>query len=1066
MERTSEKGLKVRLFGRFEVWLDKKLIPPAAWPQRKTQTLLKVLLTERGRVFTQDQLIEYLFPELDPQKALKSLHGRISELRHLLEPGLKKGRDSQYILRVEGGGYCFSKEVPCRLDTEEFEKHCEIAQELVDTHRWLQALERYRRGIDLHRGPYLAEDLYEEWSLAPREHWRGIYLRALAQLAECQARLGQYLQAIDSCHRIIELEPYRESAYRAKMLYHYYAGERLEAQKTYRACMKVLKDELEVKPSQETQELYELILQGQVPPLPRVIPNNLPIPPTCFIGREAELAEMRKLLGDPSCRLLTLVGFAGIGKTRLALQIASEIMEQFPQGVYFIPLVSLSSPDLLVSAIASTLKFSFHGREDPKHQLLNYLREKKLLLILDGCELLLEGRSLLTDILRNALQLKLLITSRERINLQGEWLLLIEGLSFPRGEQVEDVEEYSAVQLFLCHATRVQPGFTLSPEEKPSVVRICQLLEGMPLGIELAAAWVRLLSCEEIAREIQGSLDFLATTLTDVPERHRSLRAVFDHSWRLLTSEERGVLQKLSVFRSGFTREATKRVVGASLSQLCALVDKSLVHKTASGRYEMHPLLQQYAEERLKAAGGDQQMYGRHSKYYAQFLQQRESTLTGPNSQGALEEISQERENIRAAWRWTADHRKAQFLQKALEGLFLSYELSSNFQEGEEAFRRAIMNLRRTSVGRSLLMGKLLGRGGYLSCHLGRYEQAKKMLEESLAIACHWNDSREKAFALRGLGLVALMGCEYAQARRRLHESLAIRRKIADLRGIARTLKDLGNVAYRLGEYSEAKSFYEESLASNWEMGDRWGIATSLKNLGNVAYRLGEYAEAKRLYEESLAISRELGDRFGAAKSLNNLGEVACQFGEYTKAKRLYQESLALHREIGDPQAITIPLNNLGYATHRLGEHAEAKRLYDECLAIQRTIGDRWGMANSLNNLGNVALALEEDQEAKAYLHEGLKTAMEIQAAPVAFGGVVGMAKLLAKTGQRERAVELLTCVFYHPAIDKETQDEAQQLLAPLRSELPPQVMEAAQRRGRATSLEAVVAELLSGPTC
>ena len=1066
MERTSEKGLKVRLFGRFEVWLDKKLIPPEAWPQRKTQTLLKVLLTERGRVFTQDQLIEYLFPELDPQMALKSLYGRISELRHILEPGLKRGRDSRYILSVSGGGYCFSKEAPCWLDTEEFQKHCEVAQELADTHRWSQALAHYRQGIDLHRGPYLAEDLYEEWSLAPREHWREIHLRALAQLAECQARLGQYSQAIYTCHRIIELEPYRESAYRAKMLYHYYAGEQLEAQQTYQACVTALKDELEVEPSHETQELYELILQGRVPPRPRVIPNNLPIPPTCFVGREAELAETRKLLGDPSCRLLTLVGFGGIGKTRLALQVASEIMEQFPQGVYFIPLVSLSSPGSLVSAIADTLKFSFYGREDPRHQLLNYLREKKLLLILDGCELLLEGRSLLTDFLQYAPQLKLLITSRERMNLQGEWLLPIEGLSFPRGEGVEEAEEYSAVQLFLCHARRVHAGFTLSPEEKPFVVRICQLLEGMPLGIELAAAWVRLLSCEEIAREIQGSLDFLATTLIDVPERHRNLRAVFDQSWRLLTSEERGVLQKLSVFQGGFTREAAKRVVGASLSRLSVLVDKSLVHKTVSGRYEMHPLLRQYAEERLKAAGIEQQMCGRHSKYYAQFLQQREPTLTGPNQQQALEEINEERENINAAWRWAAEHGRTQSLEKALEGLFLAYELSSRFQEGEEVFRTAITNLRRTSAGKGLLMGKLLGRGGCLSCHLGRYEQAKTMLEESLAMACRWNDSREKAFALRGLGLVALMGCEYSQARRRLHESLAIRRNIADLRGIARTLEDLGNVAYRLGEYSEAKSFYEESLTSNRETGDRWGIATSLKNLGNVAYRLGEYAKAKQLYEESLAISRELGDRLGTAKSLNNLGEVACQFGEYTKAKGLYQESLALQREIGDPQAVTIPLNNLGYATHRLGEHAAAKRLYEECLVIQRTIGDRWGIANSLNNLGIVALALEEDLEAKAYLCEGLKTAMEIQAVPVAFGGVIGMAKLLAKTGQRERAVELLACVSHHPAIDKETQDEAEQLLAPLKSELPRQVMEAAQRRGRARRLEEAVEELLSGPTC
>ncbi len=1065
MERTSEKGLKVRLFGRFEVWLDKKLIPPTAWPQRKTQTLLKVLLTERGRVFTQDQLIEYLFPELDPQMARKSLYGRISELRHLLEPKLKRGRDSQYILRVEGGGYCFSKEVPCWLDTEEFEKHCELAHKLAETHQWLQAIKRYQRAMDLYRGPYLAENLYEEWSLAPREHWREIHLRALGQQAECHARLAQYEQAIELCRRVIEVEPYRESAYRAKMLYHYYAGEQLEAKQTYQACVKVLKEELEVEPSHETQELYELILQGQVPPLPRVIPNNLPIPPTCFIGREAELAEMRKLLGDPSCRLLILTGLGGVGKTHLAIQAASEALEGFSDGAFFVSLDHVSSPDLLVSTLVGTLEFPLRSREDPKRQLSSYLREKKMLLVLDNFEHLAAGAGLLTEILEGTAQVKLLVTSRERLNLQGEWLLPIQGLSFPPGEQIEDAEGYSAVQLFLCHARRVQPGFTLSPEEKSSVVRICQLLEGMPLGIELAAVWVRVLSCREIASEIAHNVNFLATSSRDVPERHRSLRAVFDHSWRLLTGDERGVLQKLSVFRGGFTREAAERVAGATLPLLTALIDRSLLRRSSRGRYELHELLRRYTEERLKE---DVQQYEqtreRHGEYYARFLEERKGTLLGAQQREVLKQISEELENVRASWRWAVEPWRAEELEKALESLYLFYDLQSRFQEGAEVFQEAIAAA--PAGKKSLLLGQLLGRTGYFYYHLGRYEEGKALLSESLAIARSGGDTQEAAFSLNGLGLVACMVGEYVQANRLFQESLTSSRKIADIRGSAIALKNRGNVAYRLGEYAKAKRLYEKSLALSREIADRWGMAGSLNNLGNVALMLGEYTEAKRLLQESLAMKSEIGDRWGMATSLNNLGEVATALREYTEAKELYQESLALKREIGDRQGMALCCNNLGFVATMLEEYVEAKRLYGECLAMQREIGDRWGIANSLNNLARVAMALEEEREAKDCLQEALRTAMGIGAVPVVFGSVIGIARLFVKAGEKERAAELLALILRHAAIDKETQDEAECLLLGLASELSSQVLEAAQRRAEAKTLEEVVEKLLSGPTC
>ena len=329
------------------------------------------------------------------------------------------------------------------------------------------------------------------------------------------------------------------------------------------------------------------------------ISHNLPIQSTPFLGREEELAELTKLLENPTCRLITLVGPGGIGKTRLSIHIASQKINAFPDGVYFIPLASAISIDFLISTIADALNFTFYGSKEPKVQLFNHLSEKKMLLLMDNFEHLLAGADLIADMIEVSPQTKVLVTSRERLNLKGEWLLEVKGMSCPKNDKADQLENYSAVQLFLQTAQRTNSAFTLSDEDKPYLIRICQLIKGMPLGIELAAAWVRMLSCREIVKEIERNIDFLATSFRDIPERHRSLRAVFEHSWNLLSEPERNVFKKISIFRGGFDREGAHKVSGASLPILSTLVDKSLLYRKPSERYEIHELLRQYAEEKL-----------------------------------------------------------------------------------------------------------------------------------------------------------------------------------------------------------------------------------------------------------------------------------------------------------------------------------------------------------------------------------------------------------------------------------------------------------------------------------
>jgi len=797
--------------------------------------------------------------------------------------------------------------------------------------------------------------------------------------------------------------------------------------------------------------------------------HNLPPQTTPFLGRKEELEEIAGLLENPSCRLLTLVGPGGIGKTRLALQAASEKIGEFAHGVYFVPLAPIVSPDLLISTVASSLEFSFQGREDPKAQLLNYLREKEMLLVMDNFEHLLEGAELLAEILENAPKVKTLITSRERLNLRGEWISEVQGMTFPQSEETDKAESYSAVQLFLQSAQRIHPQFELSDEEKPFVIRICQLVEGMPLGIELASAWLRVLSCKEVVQEIEHNIDFLSTSLRDVPERHKSMRVVFVHSWDLLSDKEREAFMKMSVFRGGFRREAAQRVTGASLFILSALVDKSLLRWSPTERYEMHELLRQYAEEKLsEVVQGKEEVQDLHCGYYAELLHQKEEFLKKEKEKQVLDEIGEEIENVRKGWSWAVEERKGDALGKFLESLFRFYLIRGWFQEGEEVFGKVAEKSagsgaigEEAGAGMDEILGRALARQGVFCLILSDYSKARELLQKSLIMLHKLDVRREIAFSVRNLGFVAYQLGEYVEARRHLEESLAICREINDSDGRAISVNTLGLVAYNLGEFKEARELHRQSLTIGREMGDRQGMAKYLLNLGNVAQRLGDYEEARQLYEESLSICREIGDRWGMASSLNNLGVVAKALGEHQEAQKLYEKSLMIKRDVGDRKGIATSLGNLGDVAYELGEYQEATELQQEKLAICKEIGNRRGTASSLSSLGRAKSALEQVSESKRCFCEALKGAMEIHAAPVAVDALVGIANLLRKKGEMEKALELLAFAIQEPSASKDTKERAERLRSQFICELPPQTVGTIQKRGKGRKLEEIAEEIL-----
>jgi predicted ATPase len=457
-----------------------------------------------------------------------------------------------------------------------------------------------------------------------------------------------------------------------------------------------------------------------------VMAASLPPQTTPFIGRTEELAEIQTLLANSDCRLLTLVGPGGIGKTRLALEVARQF--SFPNGVHFVPFQSLSSPDFMVAAIADAVGFQFYPGGDPKQQLLAYFREKTMLLIMDNLEHLLDGVYLLVEILAAAPGVRILATSRERLNLLEEWVLDVNGLRYPTSESEAIIENYSAVELFLQHAHRVKLSLKLSDRNKPAVLRLCHVVGGMPLALELAAPWVRLLPIDDIASEIERCLDILATTARDVEPRHRNMRATFEPTWNRLSEEEQSVFKKLSVFRGGFTREAAEYVAEASLPTLSALVDKSLLRVDANGRYDIHELLRQYGQERFQTSPEESDnTQERHSTYYANFLLRRERELKSDEQLAAFEKIKIEFDNIRTAWRWMVGHAKAAEIRKCLFALWCFLEQQYYFQEGEIIFQLAAEALaqstddagRETETTSRVVLGQVWARQGWFHFRFG-----------------------------------------------------------------------------------------------------------------------------------------------------------------------------------------------------------------------------------------------------------------------------------------------------------------------------------------------------------
>ena len=948
--------LCLSLLGLFQANLDGR--PVSGFETVKTRALLAYLADEPGRAHSRSTLAGLLWPERAEAAALNNLRHVLANLRHAIHDP----EASPPFLLIDRETIALDSHSDCSVDTLDFRRLVDSASGRRQVaHSYLECLEQ---AVCLYRGDFLEAFLlggspdFEEWILIRREMYRSQFLDALYDLAEASLSQGEYNQVKTYTHRQISIEPWREEAHRQLIQALALGGRRCEALVQYAVCCSVLKKELGVEPSQETIQLFECIRDGTLPskqfdwgietgpPIeyPRTTDqilsvhklHNLPIQLTSFIGREKEIAAVKCLFRDGSehcgSRLVTLTGPGGTGKTRLALQTAGELLEQFPDGVWLVELAPLVDPTLVVQTIARAL--GMRGQTGPQafSLLQDYLEPRHLLLIFDNCEHLVEACARLVDALLQACpKLSVLVSSREALGIAGETPFRVPPLAFPEvGElpPLETLAQTEAIRLFVERATAVLPGFTLTPMNAAAITQVCQRLDGIPLAIELAAARVTLMQVEEIVDWLGDRFHLLMGGSRAALPRYQTMRASIDWSYELLLPVERTLLQRLSVFAGGWTLEAARSVgcgegIGASevLELLGHLVDKSLI-QTGSGaaglnRFRMLETIRQYAHEKLVESGKVGQVRDCHQQHYLGLAETAEAKIRGPDHARIQDQLETELDNLRLGLAWSLECRGKPGCNpepglRLAAALLWFWQNHLHIMEGLQWLEQLLtceLEERRgmpACTGRVKNRAKALRVAGYLAIVLGESHKAVEMSEESrdLFRELGADGKHGYAFALFNLGMAAGGRGDLYPAKALLEESLALFKETEDRFGEAECLQLLGNVELGRREYERANGYYGESLARSRELGDQDGAAAIFLLLGIVAYNQFDIEKARLFTEESRLVYSAISHPFGLSMVLYHLGLFDWLDGKYEQADRYGEELLSISRHQGDMVSI------------------------------------------------------------------------------------------------------------------------------------------------------------------
>ena len=979
----ADARLTLSLLGSPSVLLSgRRVVGPRA---ENTLALLAYLAMESHRPHRRGVLATLFWPDRPRDQALQDLRQALSRLRRAIAD---QEADPWHLL-VDAATIRFNRESHYWLDVEAFQALVSDTQR--HAHRrldvCLSCMARLAQAVEYYQGDLL-EDLHvadspalDEWLLIQREQLRQKACASLKALASSNLASDQPKEACGYARRLLQMDPWNEPGQRLLLSALRTSEGRNAALQHYETFRQTLGQELGVEPEDETRHLAKEIRSGALVDMEaRTQATALPTPLTPIAGREAERKDISDDLAERRHRLLVLHGPGGIGKTRLALEVAAEQATLWRDGVWFVSLAEIPASEGLSAAISGVLHREAAPLDAP--QLIAFLRSKELLLILDEFEHLLTGVPLLAEILCWAPEVKILVTSRARLGVKGERAIPLAGLKVPAKDPaiIAETKGYSAVQLFLQSARRAAPGFGLSPENLPHVLRICRLVAGLPLGIELAAAWVHLFSCRKIADEIEHSAGFLRNPRSSNPTRHDSLRASFEHSYRLLPAADRSLYRRLTVFRGGFTPEAAGRVAGADPSALSSLLYVSLL-QTSSRRLDMHLALREFAAERLADEPREEwETRERHSRTYLAMVRERGNLLRGTRAREASDEIDLELANVGAAWRWAVEQVRLEELESSIGGLARFYDLRGLFREAEDLFGSAAERVlaldRRDQVARRVACRLRVEQAHFSECQ-AKYAEACQVAGQAVELARETQEPlcEARAASIRGEALWRQGDLE--AARRQLDHALSLVRATvavgeeatATAREVeARSLNTLGIVCWMEGDWTSAKGCLRRALDIAAQSGDRRRQALVLGNMGVTAVEQGDYAEARDLLQQALQSHRLLGHRGGESRALGNLGNVYLYLGAYAKAKTHYEDALRMQREIGARKDECLSVGNLSLVCHYLGDNENAKAYSQQALMIADEIGERRAQGAMWMKVGHALAELGQlDEAARAY---------------------------------------------------------------------------------------------------
>jgi DNA-binding SARP family transcriptional activator/predicted ATPase len=958
LERMMAQELEIRLFGGLRIALDG--VPLTDFMSQKVPALLAYLALNPGPQ-RRDDLAALLWGELPDADARNNLRQAIANLRRALDAHLLITRETVE-LRPDA----------CFLDVAAFES--ELRQPAASQSQRLETATTRYRG-DFLAGFFVRDaPTFEEWMLAQRARFREMALHALHTLIQLHLDAGHYDRAISDATRLLALDSWREETHRQLMLALARTGQRSAALAQYKRCRRVLAEELDVEPSAETVALYEQIKTAMRGPR-----HNLP-PLSGLVGRATELAELRRRLASPDTRLLTLLGPGGAGKTRLALEAAAVSEPIFLNGVWLAQLADVAQAAALPAALADALGFAFSGAGPLTPQLLDFLRRKELLLLLDNFEQLISppALDLLCQILNHAPGVKLLVTSRERLNLAAEWLVDLAGLPYPMNGG--DPAAYPAVQLFVQRAQRARSDFALTADVAPAIARICRLTEGLPLAIELAAAGMRNLTPADAATELAAGLSSLASAARDLPERHRSLAAVFEHSWARLTGPEQMCLAQVAAFRGGFDRAAAAAVIGdtsALAAQdgsgreapliteaervLQALADRSLLRISRAGRYDMHPLVQQFARARLaQFEPACAHTCDRHARHYARLASQHEPEFHGGQDRQALAWMIQEADNIQAAWAWGVAQAAPALIEPFLESFLYFFDIQGRYAECAELTAQAVRALR-PSLGADAnrALGRVLALHAAFEFRLGAFESARREAEEALALL----------------------------------------EPLAPLRDIGHARLYLGAAWYGLGDLARAAEWFLAAVRAYEAAGHAWGIGAALDNAGYLEFLRGNGATAAAHLTRGLAIARQTGSRYLLTGIYDHLATLTAAQGDFDTALDYVTQCQQVLEEFDRPYIVASLSLSLSQIAQQAGDLAAAQMHIGRAVQIARDTGNRLDLTRCLLQAGAVATAQRDRAAGRAAYGEAATVAQEIHATALLEEAWAGLAQIGAVMG-------------------------------------------------------------------